>query len=108
SLLKELRELDPEMPLQMATTFILVASSPGITMKDLSPQLGFSQASCSRNIAALSKVHRHNKPGHGLVYAIEDPVERRRKIVKLTARGEKLAARLRHIIEAHTELRVRE
>lgn len=94
TILEEFRKLDPEMQLQMAATFTLVAMRPGITMKDMAEILGISQASCSRNVAALSKWHRLNKPGHDLVYSEEDPIERRRKIVKLTAKGKRVAETL--------------
>ena len=99
--LEELRKIDPEMQLQMAATLILVANKQGITMKELSKTLGISQASCSRNVAALSKWHRLNKPGHDLVYASEDPAERRRKIVFLTSKGEQVAETLCSLISAN-------
>lgn len=69
-LLEEFRKVDPDMPLQMAATFLVVANNEGVTMKELGDKLGISQSSCSRNVAALSKVHRLNKPGHDLLYAI--------------------------------------
>lgn len=83
----------------MAATFLLVAAREGITMKNLSEALGISQASCSRNIAALSKWHRLNKAGHDLVYTEEDPVERRRKIAFLTPKGKRVAEALRVLLE---------
>ncbi|MGR8025151.1 MarR family winged helix-turn-helix transcriptional regulator, partial [Burkholderia cenocepacia] len=67
---------------------------PGCTMTDLQTNLGMSQASCSRNVSALSEWHRLEKPGLGLIVATPDPMERRRKIVRLTDKGEQLAVSL--------------
>lgn len=85
--IEEMRKLDPELPLQTVAVFVAVALKPGITMKDLGPLVGLSQASISRNVAALAKTHRLDKPGLDLLIAREDPVERRRKIVELTPKG---------------------
>jgi len=99
-LLEEFRKVDPDMPIQMAAAFLVVANNEGVTMKELGDKLGISQSSCSRNVAALSKVHRLNKPGHDLVYAIEDPAERRRKIVFLTPKGKRVAESIVGILES--------
>lgn len=96
--LKRFREHDPEMQMQTAQTFITVALNPGISMTELSEKVGISQASCSRNVAALSRVHRLNKPGLDLVVAAEDPMERRRKVVKLTPKGQRLAEALTKLL----------
>lgn len=96
--LKRFRDFDQEMQMQTAQTFIAVAMQPGITMKELSEKVGISQASCSRNVSALSRVHRLNKPGMDLVVAAEDPMERRRKVVKLTPKGQRLAETLKQVI----------
>lgn len=82
-----LREIDEQMPSQMAQVLIAIAMRPGLTMQQVSDMTGLSQSSCSRNIAALSKWHRLGKEGHDLVEAIEDPAERRRKIMFLTPKG---------------------
>lgn len=82
--------LDPEMPIQMLLMYLYVARYPGITMKDMGNRMDLSQASCSRNVAALSKVHRLGKPGLDVVEAHEDPVERRRKVTNLTPRGKRV------------------
>lgn len=98
-LLEELRKLDPEMQLQMAATLVLVAKKEGITMKEMSDRLGISQASCSRNVAALSRWHRLNRAGHDLVIATEDPAERRRKVVFLTPKGKRVMNSLLSLLE---------
>lgn len=94
------RTLDPEMPTQMVQTFLAVAIQPGLTMAELGDQVGLSQSSVSRNVAALGKFHRYGKAGHDVVSAEEDPVERRRKIVKLTPKGKRLADQIIAAIQA--------
>jgi DNA-binding MarR family transcriptional regulator len=56
-----------------------------------------SQASCSRNVAALGKWHKFGEPGLDLVDWVEDPAERRRKIIFLTPKG---GARVQEILSA--------
>jgi len=91
NILEEFRKIDPEMPIQMAVIFLNVAADEGLNMTDLYKRSGVSQASVSRNVAALSKWHRLNKAGHDLVTTKEDPAERRRKVVFLTPKGQLLA-----------------
>lgn len=95
--IEEMRKIDPEMQAHTINIFVMVCMNPGITMKDLGNRLGVSQATMSRNIAALGKVHRLNRPGYDLLQAEEDPVERRRKIVNLTAKGKRVKESLEAI-----------
>ncbi len=88
-----------DMPTQQVQAFLAVALRPGLTMADLADTVGMSQSSCSRNIAALSKWHRLGDPGLDLVEAIEDPHERRRKIMFLTPKGRR---RVMHVLEVLT------
>jgi DNA-binding MarR family transcriptional regulator len=81
------RAEDPVMPTQMLQTFLAVARQPGINMQQLGEILKTSQASCSRNVAALGKWHKLGEPGLDLIEAVEDPIERRRKIMFLTPKG---------------------
>jgi DNA-binding MarR family transcriptional regulator len=90
---------DPVMPIQMLQTFLAVAKQPGISMQQLGEILRTSQASCSRNVAALGKWHKFGEPGLNLVEAVEDPTERRRKIMFLTPKGR---ARVQEILSAMT------
>jgi DNA-binding MarR family transcriptional regulator len=92
----ELRSIEgaEELPGQAMHCFLTVIREPGITQKDLMSRTGMSQASVSRNVAALSKWHRLNKPGMDWVVSREDPVERRRKIVEPTDKGREVFDRL--------------
>ena len=58
-----------------------------------------SQSLCSRTVAALSKWQRRGTPGLDLIEAIEDPRERRRKIMYLTPKGRQ---RMTRALEALT------
>ena len=96
--IEEMRKLDPEMQAHTINIFLTVCTLPNITMKDLGIRLGVSQATMSRNVAALSKVHRLNRPGLDLIEATEDPLERRRKIVNLTPKGERVKQALLKVL----------
>jgi DNA-binding MarR family transcriptional regulator len=92
--LQSLREEDEQMPTQMAAVFLSVALQPGLTMSELGQHVGMSQASCSRNVAALGEWHRFGKAGLNLVESVEDPRERRRKIMFLTVKGRNRVAKV--------------
>lgn len=97
--LEEFRSVYSEMPAQQQAVFLYVAAREAEggdppTMLELCKTMGFSQSSASRNVAALSQWHRLGKPGLDLMVAAEDPAERRRKILKLTPKGRRLADRL--------------
>jgi DNA-binding MarR family transcriptional regulator len=89
-LIHAIRLLDSEMPIPQAHVLFIVAGagSEGITMANLCRKAQIGQASCSRYVAALGKQGRHREQGLGLVQATEDPLERRRKIVTLTTKGQ--------------------
>lgn len=87
------------MPIQTAVVFLQTALRKQTTMRELGEITGLSQASMSRNIAALSKHHRLGKQGHDLVVTREDPAERRVKIVELTKKGQKLVDKLTKLVE---------
>ncbi len=97
--LEAFRELDPDLPIQYAVSFLTIARADdgGISVGELAKRLGIAQSSASRNIAALSAWHSFGKPGLDLVESREDPRERRRKIVTLTSKGAALALRLEGI-----------
>ena len=64
----------------------------GVPMTTIAKDLNMAQSSVSRNVSLLSKWSWSRKEGLNFVEALEDPMERRRKLVKLTNRGKRLYA----------------
>lgn len=91
SLIGSLRDVEKDMPMSMAIIFAWVALNEGKTQVDMRNALDMPSATSSRNLAALSKVHRLGKPGHNLIQWEENPEDRRAKLLYLTPKGRKLA-----------------
>jgi DNA-binding MarR family transcriptional regulator len=94
----QFRSLSSDLPIQTAVIFMTIAQEPGITVKTLMRKTKLSQSSCSRNIALLSKIDRHGKPGHGMVEARADPSDSRRQMIYLTPKGVEFTAILKDIL----------
>lgn len=81
-------KLEPEMPLQQLHCLLVIAQSEeGMSLTDISHKVGIGLATASRYVAALGKQNRHREEGLLLVESFEDPMERRKKIIRLTAKG---------------------
>jgi len=91
--------MDAEMQTQAVAVFLCVAKSPmPIRMSAVAEEIGLAQSSISRNVALLSEWTRHQVKGQGLLEAYEDPMERRRKLVRLTKKGEKFAKSISELL----------
>lgn len=100
-LLNEFRKLDSEMPIQQALTLVWVVlkEADGVNIKDISDNLGISQASASRNVNAFMKLNRYRRTGHDLIETHEDPMHRSRKLCSLTQKGTLVKKTLLEIIQ---------
>jgi len=98
-LIEEFRKFDLEMQLQMVLIFLLIADNEGCTFVELIRETGLRSSSVSRNVAALGQTHRKGLPGHDLVVAKEDPIDRRTKQIYLTQKGKLLVKAIKEIIE---------
>jgi len=98
--LEMFRTLDAEMPIGQITAFLTISESgdAGVTMTDLSEKLGIGISTCSRHIGALGSINRYHEEGHKLISSVEDPTERRRKIITLTFAGKAFLKRLKERI----------
>ena len=90
AVMEHLRGLDREVPGQVVSVFLYIAIHEPCHKQAIEEDLGFTTASCSRNITWLSYKHRLNKPGLGLVQFERDPYNRRRYLVWLTPEGKEL------------------
>lgn len=97
---EEFRSLDTEVPGQLVSVFLYIASHNPCHMQAIENDLRLSPNSVSRNTDWLSKYHRLGKPGMGLVVKIADPVNARRRLVKLTEKGHRLVDRINQILES--------
>lgn len=91
------REVDGEMPVQQMLVLLFVAANEGSTQRDLTQALDMAASTASRNLAALSKVHRLGRAGHGLIDWKEDVLDRRVKRLHLTPRGRQFMKELLEI-----------
>jgi len=92
--LETLRGLDSDMPMAQALALLVIAEKEGLSLKELAEEIGVGMASASRYVAFFGKPTPLSKKGLGLVVATEDPMERRKKIINLTAKGRALVNKL--------------
>ena len=89
TILNKLKVLNSEMPIGQILVLLEVARSgeTGTSLAVIAKNLALGEASCSRHISALGSINRYHKEGHKLLDAIENPVDRRNKIIGLTFAG---------------------
>jgi DNA-binding MarR family transcriptional regulator len=92
--LETFRGLDPDMPMAMALSLLVISKNEGLSLKELAEKVGIGMASVSRYVAFFGKPNASGKKGLGLVVAVEDPLERRKKTITLTAKGRAVIAKL--------------
>jgi len=96
---QEWRKLDEGMSLQAMAIFQHISIHGASNSVELQQGTGLSQSAVSRHCMALTSINRFKKPGYGLVEESFDPYERRRKIYRLTSKGEQFARKLTSILE---------
>ena len=94
-----IRIKDREMPGQVVSVFLYIASHDGCNKQALEQELGLTTASSSRNTDLLStgRIGRETS-GLGLITKEDDPSNGRRQVLKLTPEGKDLARSIKQII----------
>jgi DNA-binding MarR family transcriptional regulator len=92
------RLADEEVPAQLVTVFCYIASHNPCHMQAIMEDCGLSANSVSRNTDWLSPTHRLGKPGMGLITKEVDPLNQRRRIARLTSKGELIASQIKSIL----------
>jgi DNA-binding MarR family transcriptional regulator len=90
-----LRLMDREIPGQLVSAFLYIASHNPCHKQALEEDLDLATSSSSRLVDWLSHYHRLGKPGLGLVTKTKDPANFRRIIISLTPKGESLARQMK-------------
>lgn len=95
--IQEFRKKDADIQSQTIAVFLFVGineSNNGVLMTSIADNLKMKQSSVSRNVSLLArwtwradKDKKSRIPGLDFVEAFEDPMERRRKLVRLTPKG---------------------
>lgn len=87
-LIQGISQIEAEMPLHQLHVLLLIAQAEeGTSLTDLAKKAGIGLATASRYVSALGKQNRHRQEGLLLVESFEDPMERRKKIIRLTSKG---------------------
>jgi len=92
------RSIDADMPITAARCFLTVAALDNPSVGDVERAGGFSRSNASRLWNYLGKRARGGKPGQDLVDEHRDPLDNRKKILRLTPRGELVVTQLRNIL----------
>lgn len=89
SFLTGISAIEPDMSLQQAKCLFIVAQEEeGMSLSDIAKKAGIGLATASRYISALGKINRHRQEGLQLIESFEDPMERRKKVIRLTKKGQ--------------------
>jgi DNA-binding MarR family transcriptional regulator len=90
-------EVDSELQLQTLRVFLFVAHRGSCTQKDLEIGLRITNGSASRNVSYWTDLRFDKRPGKGFIIRIEDPVDRRFKVLTLTKSGRDFLERLKQV-----------
>lgn len=95
------RSYDPEMPAQVISVFLYIASHNDcskVQLQDKTDGLNMPSASASRNTDWLSYKHRLGKRGLNWIVKYRDKTDKRRQIMKLSSQGQFLVQQVRDIL----------
>ncbi len=86
--IRTITKVDPDMTLQQLHCLLVISTEPeGTSLTNIANRVGITLATASRYVSALGKMDRHHREGLKLVESFEDPMERRKKIIRLTSKG---------------------
>jgi len=88
-------EVGREVPLQTIRTFLFVAHVGSCNQKQIEEALELTNASASRNVSFWTNIRFDHKPGMNFIARVEDPNDRRYRILTLTKTGRDFMDRLR-------------
>lgn len=101
--LEVFRTIDQDMPVGAIIGFLLIAQGEtadgGINVTEMAHKGDFALSTASRHMNYLNKKDRRGNAGHELITDPRDPMDDRRKILKLTGQGRRVISQLTSTIE---------
>ena len=92
---RRLTRVDGDMTIHQLRVLLEVACGYGeTTAKQISTKMNVNQGTVSRAVDLWSGYGTGDKPGRKLIDRVEDPDDRRHKLLRLNKRGEKFLAEL--------------
>ena len=87
--LKKFNAISQELPIAQMLLLLEVAQAgdSGTSLTEIANTHNMGQANASRNLAQLGKSNRKHAAGYQLIDAVENPMDRRFKILTLTNNG---------------------
>ena len=98
TVLKTFRDVNPDATVGAILLFCLIKRNGNTHVADLIQNSGLNKATVSRNIDILTSRGRGQKQGLGLIQDMEDPMDRRYKVVVFTDQGKNLHDKILNII----------
>lgn len=90
----------PEMTIQTLKTFMVIAEKEGKTLREIGELCGIADSSATRNVQVLEKgAPRIAFKGLDWVVTRQHPLDGRKKVVHLTAKGQRAIETFHDIIE---------
>ena len=104
--LESFRRIYPSISLTSVRAFLYVAENPGINVTELALACGLTDAGASRVARALAGrgIERPLPPSLDLLDCVTSAIDPRERLLWLSPRGQALAARIEHLIAAHTPI----
>lgn len=104
--LETFRRIYPPISLTSIRAFLYVAENPGINVSELALACGLTDAGASRVARALAGrgIDRPLPPSLDLLTCQASVADPRERLLRLSARGQALAARIEQLIAAHTPI----
>jgi DNA-binding MarR family transcriptional regulator len=108
--IQEFQVWDDGISARTMAVFLIVASKPGLRMKEVEERAGLGSSAVSRHIKMLSRTNwtaksgprmakkEETNAGYDLVVVVEDPQDERQKRVILTTKGKIFLERLEQAI----------
>ena len=88
-------EVDSEIQIQTMLAFLAVARRGVCTQKEIETELGMTIGSASRNISYWTDLKKPGVEGIGFIERVDDPRDRRYKLLRLTDTGKAFYTALR-------------